>query len=74
MKTRFLIDKTVENKLRYKDKVNVEVNWYDYKITIPIYKEYEQASLWNVKCPSCNQYFPWSHPEHWYRMCEDCIW
>jgi len=29
---------------------------------------------WMVTCPSCNQEFEWRHPEHWYTMCEDCVW
>jgi len=74
MKKRFLVDKTVEEKLMYKNKIKVEVNWWNYKITIPVYEEDKQAVHWYVKCHSCNQYFPGSHPEHWYTMCEDCVW
>lgn len=65
----------------YKLKFSSKMWGYSYEhwlirseVCEPIYEEDKQAKLWNVKCPSCNQYFPWSHPEHWYTMCEDCVW
>jgi len=64
----------VKHNIDYSKPKIIEWKTYQRKAITPIYEEDIQAKHGYVKCPSCDQYFPWSHPEHWYTMCEDCIW